>query len=89
MNQELSLSDSAFADSLTTREAYLCMFEFLRAHYALGPWPEIGDLLSMLSLLDDGGSADNAMLHDWLDAVKAVRQAELEGGYTEVRMRLQ
>lgn len=63
------------------------MYEFLRAHYDRGPWEEIGTLLSWISLLDDGRSADPAMVDDWRIAVQAVRKAESEGGYTEAQLR--
>ena len=45
---------------LTQRQAYLCMFEFLRRHYERGPTDEVGGLLGNLSLLPDGQPADPA-----------------------------
>ena len=42
---------------LSSRQAYLAMFEFLRRHYERGPTDEIGGLLGGLSLLADGGTA--------------------------------
>lgn len=39
---------------LSSRQAYLAMFEFLRRHYERGPTDEIGGLLGGLSLLADG-----------------------------------
>lgn len=68
--------------SLTVRQAYLCMFEFLRRHHQRGPTDDIAGLLGGLALLEDGGSADPAQMNDWMIAVKNVLKAESEGGYT-------
>ena len=73
---------------LTSRQAYLCMFEFLRRHYERGPTDEVGGLLGGLSLLPDGAPADPAHAADWTEAVAAVLAAEAAGGYTEAAVRL-
>lgn len=73
---------------LTQRQAYLCMFEFLRRHYERGPSDEVGGLLGSLPLLPDGQPADPAYAGDWADAVAAVLAAEAKGGYAEVTFRL-
>jgi hypothetical protein len=73
---------------LTPRQAYLCMFEFLRRHYERGPTDAIGGLLGDLSLLQDGLPADQALAGDWAEAVAAVLAAEAAGGYTEAAFRL-
>jgi hypothetical protein len=64
------------------------MFEFLRQRYERGPTDEIGGLLGALSLLQDGGSGDPAMISDWSAAVTAVIDAESSGRYLEADMRL-
>jgi hypothetical protein len=75
--------------TLTVRQAYLAMFEFLRRHYERGPTDEIGGLLGSLSLLKDGQSADAAMLSDFEDAVAVVIAAEVnQGGYREADLNL-
>lgn len=61
---------------LTTRQAYLAMFEFLRQYYERGPSNEIGALLGGLSVLPDGQPADPAYGVDWDAAVMAVLAAE-------------
>ena len=75
--------------SLSSRQAYCAMFEFLRRYYERGPSDEIGGLLGSLSLLADGHSVDPAMISDWTDAVAAVLTAEESGGYKEASLRLQ
>jgi hypothetical protein len=75
--------------SLTVRQAYLVMFEFLRQHYERGPTDEIGGLLGGLSLLRDGEPADAAMLGDFERAVAAVIAAEAkQSGYREADLEL-
>ena len=74
---------------LTTRLAYLAMFEFLRRHYERGPSDEIGGLLGGLSLLQDGSPADQAFASDWVEAVQTVVAAEADQeGYREADFRL-
>jgi hypothetical protein len=73
---------------LTARQAYLCMFEFLRRHYERCPTDEVGGLLGDLSLLQDGQPADSANAADWAQAVTAVLAAEAAGGYIEAAFRL-
>ncbi len=73
---------------LTPRQAYLCMFEFLRRHDERGPTDEVGGLLGSLSLLPDGPPADPACSSDWAEAVAAALAAEAAGGYTEAAFRL-
>jgi len=69
---------------LSSREAYLAMFEFLRHHDERGPTDVIGGLLGSLSLLPDGGTADPAAWLDWQKAVETVLSAERSGrGYDE------
>jgi len=80
---------SAGEPRLSSRQAYLAMFEFLRRHYERGPTDEIGGLLGSLSLLPDGGTADPAAWPDWEEAVASVLAAEQPGqGYSEADLRL-
>jgi hypothetical protein len=75
--------------TLTVRQAYLAMFEFLRRHYERGPTDEIGGLLGSLSLLSDGKPADEAMLSDFETAVGAVLAVEAsQEGYRAVDLNL-
>lgn len=74
---------------ITSRQAYLAMFEFLRRYQERGPTDELGAMLGSLSLLADGNSADPAMISDWNDSVVAVLMAEESNGYHEANFRLQ
>ena len=75
--------------TLTCRQAYLVMFEFLRRHYERGPTDEIGGLLGNLSLLTDGAPADPASRSDFEAAVVAVLAAEeTRQGYRDADFRL-
>ncbi|QEL20302.1 hypothetical protein [Limnoglobus roseus] len=75
-------------NQLTSRQAYLAMFEFLRRHYERGPTDEIGGLLGSLSVLADGTSADPAYANDWAEAVAAVLTAESNGRHAEAEFRI-
>jgi hypothetical protein len=52
--------------------AYKIMFQLLKDRYFRGPSDELGGLLSSLTLLQDGGPADAAMVEDWERAIGAV-----------------
>lgn len=52
--------DQTTQPTLTSHQAYLVMFEFLRRYYERGQSDEIGGLLGGLQLLPDGQSADPA-----------------------------
>lgn len=75
--------------ALSKRQAYLCMFEFLRQHYDRGPTDVVGGLLGGMSLLQNGSSADPAAWFDWEQAIQTVVTAEQSsGGYQEANFRL-
>ncbi len=57
---------------LTIDEAYAAMYRFLEHEYEMTGSDEIGGLLSSLSLLKEGGTADPAMWNDWIQAVNKV-----------------
>jgi len=75
-------------ESLTVRQAYLAMFEYLRQYYERGQSDEIGAMLGALSLLSDGGSVDPATLDDFLHSVDVVLQEEGKGGYSAISLEL-
>jgi hypothetical protein len=62
--------------TLTLRQAYFTMFEFLKARYQRVPNDELGLILSSCQLLPDVTPADPAMWSDWEDAVHDVLKAE-------------
>ncbi len=65
-------------NKLTSKQAYLAMFSFLEAYYERGKSDEIGGMLSSMSLLEDGGTADPAIANDWNDAVSKVLNYEVD-----------
>jgi hypothetical protein len=64
-------------DTLTLRQGYEAMCEFLRGlARGEGAPPEVGRLLSDLVLLSDGRPAVDEMWPRWLQAVRTVRACE-------------
>jgi len=57
---------------LTIDQAYAAMYRFLEHEYEMTGSDEIGGLLSSLSLLEEGGTADPATWNDWLQAINIV-----------------
>jgi len=57
--------------SITEEQAYAAMFHFLEAFYRRGnsESEEVSNLLSWMSVLPDGGSADPAMMYHWRRSV--------------------
>jgi hypothetical protein len=64
--------DSLGNETLTSREAYLAMFDFLERLYELTKWDDIGAILGSMRLLADGRPADNAYADDWKDSVARI-----------------
>jgi hypothetical protein len=69
-----SINDSRFDQSLSLRDAYRTMYEFLVAYHERGETPT-GDLLAFCGLLPDGGSADPAHLQDFVAAFERLKQS--------------
>jgi hypothetical protein len=57
--------------TLSERDAYAAMFAFLEKQFELTGSDELRALLSSMSLLPDGQSADPALWDDWLCAIDA------------------
>ncbi|MBK7519238.1 MAG: hypothetical protein IPI75_03645 [Gammaproteobacteria bacterium] len=55
---------------ISKEHAYLAMYAFLENYYSLTNSDDVGGLLSGLSLLSDGESADPASKSDWDEAVQ-------------------
>jgi hypothetical protein len=72
---------------LTEKQAYAAVFQFLDSQYELVKSDVLGNLLSEMSLLSDGGTADPAMAYHWRKAVGRVlnlgEAADLERTMTE------
>jgi hypothetical protein len=62
--------------TLTDEQAYSAMYQFLKRHWERSNSLEVGDMLSIMSLLPDGQPADSAIARDWQEAV----QYALRGG---------
>jgi hypothetical protein len=58
---------------LTKKEAFLAMYSFLEHEYEVSKSNDIGGLLGSMSLLQDGGTADPAVMQDWENAIKKVK----------------
>jgi len=54
---------------LTHKQAYAAMFHFLEGFWARTKSDDVGMLLSSMSLLQDGATADAAVEQDWQQAV--------------------
>lgn len=66
--------------TLSEREAYVAMFQFLDAYWERNGKPdELGSLLGSMALLEDGSPADSAMWEDWLEAINNGRSGSLPG----------
>lgn len=62
----------AVAESLTEREAYLVMSEFLW-QYARHAGDDLITLLSAIEIMSDGTTHDQAAWSDWLECVRHVK----------------
>lgn len=58
--------------------AYAAMYEFLEAYYERTHSDDIGSLLSSMSILEDGGTADPAMWQDWMDSIEKSRIMKID-----------
>lgn len=57
-------------NKLTDKQAYAAMFHFLEQIYLRTKSDDLGGLLGSMSLLQDGLTADPAMLKDWNKSVE-------------------
>lgn len=63
---------------LTSQQAYLAMFAFLKAEFELSGADEIAILLSGMQLVGDGGPADPAVQEQWNLAVQHALAGEVD-----------
>jgi hypothetical protein len=77
------MSDRGPEYTLTEIEAYDSMRAFLEAYWERGlrQSDEIGGLLGALAPLVDSPSADPAQWHDWLSAVRTVKERKGDRDY--------
>ena len=59
-------------------ESYAAMYAFLEHRYDLTRSDDLGALLSGMSLLPGGGTADPALWEDWQNAIKLAREGSVE-----------
>ncbi|NEQ46733.1 MAG: hypothetical protein F6K00_25570 [Leptolyngbya sp. SIOISBB] len=77
------------SDKITVEQAYSAAYEYLLRRWEHMPERLIADELSDMSLLDDGGSADPACKREFVEALRAVLDAEAESGrYTRADQQL-
>ena len=55
---------------MTDKQAYAAMFYFLAQLYERTKSDDLGGFLGGMSMLQDGHTADPAVLHDWDEAVE-------------------
>jgi len=61
---------------LTEKEAYQAMIIFLNHFYTATNSDEFGWMLSSMSFLEDGSTADSAMWEIWLESIDKMKQAD-------------
>ena len=64
--------------TLTDKEAFLAMFVFLQERYERLRSDDLAALLSDLSLLPDGGTADPAAWQSWLTAIEKAKTGAVD-----------
>ena len=57
-------------DTFTINQAYIAMYLFIEEQYQITKSDELAMMLSSMSLLQDGSTADPAMWEIWLEAVE-------------------
>ena len=67
-------------DTVNLHTAFTIMQRFLEAEWKLfgEPKDSLSDLLSFSQFLQDGGTADPAILQKWLEIAESVRRGELD-----------
>ncbi|MBS1910952.1 MAG: hypothetical protein JST22_03105 [Bacteroidetes bacterium] len=65
--------------TMTDQQAYAAMYQFLLGYWERSNFLEVGDLLSIMSLLPDGSPADPAITDDWQQAVEYALQGGKAG----------
>ncbi len=68
------------SDKITIEHAYLAAYEYLLRRWEYMPERLIADELSDMSLLNDGSSSDPACKSEFVEALRAVLDAEAKSG---------
>jgi hypothetical protein len=72
MTRHSSLNDPGFELTVTLRDAYLIMEQFVSNYHARGDTPVSDFLFVYLTILRDGQTTDPAAADDFLNAARAV-----------------
>jgi len=65
-------------ENLTLQQAYTAMYAYLVELYERFGFDQLGGILSGMSLLEDGATADPAIWNDWLRAVEKAKQGNVD-----------
>ncbi len=57
-------------ETLTVKQGYIAMYKFLQELQRMTNSDDLAGFLDGMSFLEDGGTADPAAWHDWLEAVR-------------------
>jgi hypothetical protein len=71
------MEELAMNVQLTTMEAYAAMYAYLEIFYARTKSDDVGGLLGSMSLLADGSTADPAILKEWAECIRRVKNNEI------------
>jgi hypothetical protein len=64
-------------DTITIKEAYAAMYEYLRMLHDMTGSDDLGGFLGSMSLLENGAPADPAVWGDWMRAVQKAKQGQV------------
>ncbi|RKG88805.1 hypothetical protein [Corallococcus terminator] len=64
-------------ETLTIKEAYAAMYEYMSMLYQQTGSDDLGGFLGSMSLLDNGEPVDPAAWADWLHAVQKARKGQV------------
>lgn len=67
-------------DTLTEKEAYTAMYAFLCKVYDRTHSDDLGGLLGDMSTLDNGETADPAVMHEWIECIKQAKKGHISTG---------
>lgn len=65
-------------DVLTTRHAYLAMYQYLLQRFERSGFEGVGAVLGDLSLLEDGSPLDPAAWNDWLECIEKAKSSDVD-----------
>ena len=69
-------------EQITTKQAYLAMFEFLERYYEITKSNTLGSMLGSMSLLKDGKTADPGVWEEWMEAIEKAKSNDIDAQLT-------